>query len=60
MARELLAGTFKDGSDILVDVVNDRLTLTHDDAKSSSRPAALAGASVSDSTAGPFSSSEPA
>jgi len=31
MARELLSGTFKDGSDVLVDVVNDRITLRLDE-----------------------------
>jgi hypothetical protein len=30
MAREILAGTFLDGSDVLVDVVNDRLHLAID------------------------------
>lgn len=31
MARELLSGTFKDGDDVLVDVVNDRITLRLDE-----------------------------
>lgn len=44
MARELLAGTFQDGSDILVNVVNDRLILTHDDDKSSPPTAAISSA----------------
>ena len=34
LARELLSGTFKDGSDVLIDVVNDRISLKPDAAPS--------------------------
>merc|ERR1719231_1154918 len=35
MARELLSGNISDGSDVLVDVINDRLVLQRDDSSSS-------------------------
>jgi ATP-dependent Clp protease ATP-binding subunit ClpB len=53
LARELLSGVFRDGSDVLVDVVNDRIALRTDDAPSA---VALVSTSASRSRAGPDSS----
>jgi len=59
MAREILAGTFFDGSDVLVDVVNDRLHLTLDPESPPSSSSSPPLTATSPASSSPSASSPP-